>query len=145
MNFSPEAVAALNDYLDHVNRALALPPSARMPIVDRLYRQIAGACESKAYQQNRLEVGSDLIEAELAELGTPEALAARLTADHLKWSPESFGFDRAQFSERASAFAKAAAERGEQVFFASIETAANALDLAAQKLREAADKFKAKS
>jgi hypothetical protein len=145
MNFSAEAVGALNEYLDRVNRALALPPSSRMPIVDRLYRQIGGACETKAHQQNRLEVGIDLVDAELRALGAPEALAARLTDDHLRWSPESFGFDRAQFGERASAFAKAAAERGEQVFFASIETAANALDLAAQKLREAADKFKAKT
>lgn len=145
MNFSSQAVADINDYLDRVNRALALPPSTRMPIVDRLYRQIAGACETKAHQQNRLEVGADLVDAELSALGSPESLAARLTEEHLRWSPEAFGFDRAQFGERASAFAKAAAERGEHVFFASIETAANALDLAAQKLREAVDKFKTKT
>jgi hypothetical protein len=144
MTFSAEAVGALNEYLDRVNRALALPPSTRIPIVDRLYRQIAGACETKAHQQSRLAVGLDLVEAELAALGAPEALAAHLTEEHLRWSPEAFGFDRAQFAERASAFARAAAERGGEVFFASIETAANALDVASQKLREAADRFKAK-
>lgn len=145
MYISHEATSALNDYLDHVNRAIPLAPSQRMPIVDKLYRQIVSACEAKAREQNRLEVGADLITAEFSTLGAPEELALHLAAEQQRWFGEAFGIDRAQFNERATAFAKAAAERGEHVFFTSIETAANALDLAAQKLHEAVEKFKAKT
>lgn len=145
MDISQEGMSALNDYLDRVNRAIPLAPSARLPLVDRLYRQVTSNCEAKAREQNRVEIGDDLIQAELLALGSPEELAKHLVAEQQRWSPEAFGFDRAQFNERASAFAKAAAERGEHVFQMSIETAANALDLAAQKLREAAEKFKAKT
>ena len=144
MNLSPDATSILNDYLDRVNHAIALPPSQRMPLVDKLYRQIVSGCEAKARLQGKTEIDGDLIEAELSALGPPEQLAAHL-AEQQRWSPESFGFDPAQFGERASAFAKAAAERGEQVFLASIDAAANALELASQKLREAAERFKAKA
>lgn len=142
---SQEATSALNDYLDRVHRAIPLSPSQRTPLVDKLYRQITSNCEAKAREQNRLEIGVDLIEAELLALGAPEELARHLAAEQQRWSPEAFGFDRAQFGERASAFANAATERGEHVFAMSIETAANALELAAQKLREALDKFKTKT
>jgi hypothetical protein len=144
VNLSAEATSSLNDYLDRVNHAIALPPSQRMPLVDKLYRQIVNSCEAKARLQGMSEIGADVIAAEINALGAPEQLAIHL-AEQQRWSPEAFGFDRAQFSERASALARAAAERGEQVFLASIETAANALDLASQKLREAAERFKSKA
>jgi hypothetical protein len=144
VNLSQEATSVLNEYLDRVNHAIALPPSQRMPLVDKLYRQIVSSCDAKARLQGRTEIGVDLLEAEINALGAPEQLAVHL-AEQQRWSPEAFGFDRAQFSERASALARAAAERGEQVFLASIETAANALDLASQKLREAVERFKAKT
>jgi hypothetical protein len=144
VNLSPEATSVLNDYLDRVNHAIALPPSQRMPLVDKLYRQIVSGCEAKAKLQGRSDIGVDLVEAELNGLGPPEQLASGLT-EQQRWSPEAFGFDRAQFTERASALARAAAERGEQVFLVSIETAANALDLASQKLREAVERLKTKT
>jgi SLT domain-containing protein len=144
VNLSAEATAGLNGYLDRVNHAIALPPSQRMPLVDKLYRQIVAACEAKARLHGANEIGLELVEAEIDSLGPPEQIAAGLAEQH-RWSPEAFGFDRAQFSERASQLARAAAERGEQVFLASIETAASALDLASQKLREAVERFKTKT
>lgn len=144
MYITPEATAALNDYLDGVNHALPLAPSQRISVVDRLYRQIIDECESKAREQNRLEIDLDLVQTSLARLGSPEEQAKRLGQDEQRAS-EVFNFDQWRFGERATGFARAAAERGGDVFRMSIETAANALDLAAQKLREAAEKLNAKT
>ena len=145
MLMSRDATSALNEYLDHVTRALSLPPSRRVAIVDRLYHQICSSCEQHARESDRQAIDLDIMQAQLASLGTPESQAEQLAADDRTFSPESLLFETGRINEKASAFAKAAAERGEYVFRVSIETAANALDIAAQKLREAADKMKAKT
>src|SRR5579864_3321293 len=115
MFISREATSALNDYLDRVNRALPHAPSQRMPLVDKLYHQIIASCEAKAREANKLEIDLDLMQAHLASLGSPEQQAEQIAADERRWSTESFSVDSGRFSERASAFAKTAAERGEYV------------------------------
>jgi hypothetical protein len=145
MFMTRDATQALNEYLDRVNHALPLSPSRRTSVVDRLYHQIVTACEQQAHEAARAEIDVDLVRSQLASLGTPEQQADQLAADEQSWSAESLGFEAGRINEKASAFAKAAAERGEYVFRVSIETAAHALDVAAQKLREAADKLKTKT
>ena len=143
MYISREATASLNEYLESVSRALPLAPSRRIAIIDLLYHRIFASCEEQAREGNRLEIDLDLVTAELATLGTPEHVAEKLAAD--EGSSESFRFESGRIHEKASEFARAAAERGEHVFRVSIETAAHALDIAAQKLHEAAEKIKAKA
>lgn len=148
MLLSREATTALNEYLDRVRIALPLAPSHRLAIVDKLYRQIVSDCEAKANAAGDASITLDVMQAHLASLGSPEEYAEQLVAAEAqsRWPPEAFAemFERYGFNERASAFAKAAAERGEQVARVSMDAAANALDFAAQKLREAADKLKNK-
>jgi hypothetical protein len=145
MYISREATASLNEYLESVSRALPLAPSRRVAITDRLYHRIYASCEEQAREGNRLEIDLDLVTAELATLGSPEHVAEKLAADEHDGSSESLGFESGRIHEKASAFARAAAERGEHVFRISIETAAHALDIAAQKLHEAAEKIKSKA
>ncbi len=145
MPISRDATQTLNDYLDRVNHSLSMAPSRRTSVIDRLYHQIVTSCEQRASETGRAEIDLDLMAAQLASLGSPEQQAEQLTADEQSWSAETLGFEAGRINEKAGAFAKAAAERGEYVFRVSIETAAHALDVAAQKLREAADKLKTKT
>ncbi len=145
MFISREATSALNDYLDRVNLALPFAPSRRVHVVDKIYHQVIAGCETKAHEANKLEIDLNVMQAQLSTLGSPEQQAEQLVADERRWSTEGFSFESGRFSEKASAFAKTAAERGEYVFRVSMETAANALDIAAQKLREAAEKLKTKA
>lgn len=143
MVISREATSALNEYLDRVNLALPEAPSRRMQLIDRLYRQIIAGCEASAHETNKLQIDLDLLQSHLGSLGSPEQQAEQLIAAQ-RGSTDAFAFDRPSFNEKASSFAKAAAERGEHIARLSMEAAANAFDLAAQKLREAAEKIKAK-
>lgn len=147
MIISREATAALNEYLDRVRLALPLPPSQHLPVVDKLYRQILANCEDRARETNKLQIDLETVQSCLTSLGPPEQQGELLAAaqNDQRWSTDAFTFDRQSVGEKASSFAKAAAERGEYVAKMSMEAAANALDLAAQKLREAAEKMKAKT
>jgi hypothetical protein len=145
MFISREATSALNDYLNRVNLALPSAPSQRISLVDKLYHQIMVACETKAREAGKLEVDLDTLQTHLASLGSPEQQAEQIVAEERRWSTDAFSPEGGTFNEKVSDFAKAAAERGEYVFRVSIETAANALAIAAQKLHEAADKMKSKA
>ncbi len=149
MMLSREATTALNDYLDQVRAALPLAPSHGLSLVDKLYRQITSACENKARLAHESQVSGEAMQAHIMTLGSPQECAERLAlaeADR-RWPGEAFTdilFERHGFSDRAGAFAKAAAQRGEYAARVSIDVAASAFDMAAQKLREAAEKMKSK-
>jgi len=78
MMLSREATAALNDYLDQVRAALPLAPSHGLSLVDKLYRQITSACESKARLAHESQVSGEAMQAHLMTLGSPQEWAERL-------------------------------------------------------------------
>lgn len=149
MQFSQEAIVALNDYVDRVRAALPLPPSMRIIVADRLHDDIVKACTARASAADQSSIGVDVVRDHLITLGSPEECANRLAEQHqsARWPGDFFAdaFERHKVREKANRVAKAAAERGEQVARISMDAAAKALDIAAQKLREAAEKLKSKS
>ena len=148
MNIAPEATAVINDYTDRVRMALPLSPSTRLAAVDRLYHDIIAACAAKAQDAGRSIIDADIVTTHLATLGTPEtcanALAAAYSAGTWQWPGDYFAgqFRGGRFSERAEEFARVAAEKGEQVASVTMDSVAGAFDIAAKKLREAAERLK---
>jgi len=148
MNIAPEATALINDYVDRVRVALPLAPSSRLAASDRLYHDIVAACAAKAHDAGLAVIDADTVRAHLETLGTPEVCAASLssayTAGAWQWPGDYFAaqFRGGRFSEQAGEFARVAAEKGEQFAGATMDSVASALDIAARKLREAAERLK---
>jgi|SRR5271166_1972193 len=147
MTIAPEATTIINDYIDRVRMALPLAPSTRLAVADRLYHDIVTACAAKAHDAGRATIDADIVRAHLETLGTPEncanALSAAFQAGTWQWPGDyvaaHFG---GRFSEQASEFARVAAEKGERFAGASMDSVASALDIAARKLRAAAENLK---
>jgi hypothetical protein len=148
MTIAPEATAIINDYVDRVRMALPLAPSTRLAAADRLYHDIVAACAAKAHDAGSATIDAGIARAHLETLGTPEncanSLAAAFQAGTWQWPGDSFAehFRSGRFTEHASEFARVAAEKGEQVAGATMDSVASALDIAARKLREAAEYLK---
>jgi hypothetical protein len=148
MEFSQEATLAVNDYLDRVRLALPLSPSARIAAVDRLYQDILNGCAVKAAAAGQSSIEASVVQEYLATLGPPDTCARNLatgfSSSRWQWPGDAFaqGFRERRLHHKVDTFTKFAAERGEKVARISIDAAANALDIAAQKLREAAEKMK---
>lgn len=149
MQFTQEAAVAVNAFIDKVQSALPLPPSARLAAVDRLYRDIESECEARARKSNQDVIGIDIVREHLATLGTPEDCARRLAegAAFRFWPGDYFAeaFRHYGVHEKADAFARFAARRGEEVARRSIQAAASALEVASRKLREASEKLRESS
>ena len=144
MTIAPEATTLINDFVDRVRMALPLSPSTRLAAVDRLYHDIISACAAKAQAAGLAIIDADVARAHLATLGTPEACASALASAYgagtWQWPGDYFA---EQFrGKRFEEFARAAAEKGEQVAGVTMDSVANALDIAARKLREAAERLK---
>lgn len=150
MQFTQEATVAINDYVDRVRLALPFSPSARIAATDRLYQDICRDAASKAAAANQSIIGIDVVRELLASLGTSDACAQRLAADQAsgawQWPGDAVAdaFRQHRITEKMDKFARVAAEQGERVARTSIDIAVQALDAAAQKLREAADNLKTK-
>lgn len=150
MQFSQDATVAINDYVDRVRMALALSPSMRLSIADRLYQDICRDAASRASAANQSIIGADVVRDVIATLGTSEQCAQRLAASAMsgawQWPGDSVAdaFRRHRIHEKVDRFARAAGLHGERVAQTSIDVAAQALDLAAQKLKEVAEKLSAK-
>lgn len=148
MTIAPEATAIINDYVDRVRMALPLAPSTRLAAADRLYHDIVSACAAKAHDAGLAVIDAEPVRAHLETLGTPEAcansLAAAFQAGTWQWPGDYVAahFRGARFSEQASEFARVAAEKGEQFAGATMDSVAGALDIAARKLRDAAERLK---
>ncbi len=148
MRFSQEATLAVNDYLDRVRLALPLSPSARIAAVDRLYEDILDACAAKARAAGKTAIDVGLLKEHLATLGPADEcardIAAECSSARWQWPPEAFaqGSGERKLHQKVDTFARFASERGEKVARFSMGAAASALDIAAQKLREAAEKIK---
>ena len=148
MEFTPEATVAVNDYVDRVRLALPLSPSARMAIADHLYHEIAQACADKAAKAGRIVIDIETLREHLAELGSSDECARRLTEEHQRgawqWPGDYFvgAFRHHRIGEKAERLARTAGEKAEFVAEKSMDAAANALEVASKKLREAADKLK---
>ncbi len=150
--FTSDATAQLNAYVDSVRNALPLSPSARMAAADRLHQDIVSTCAQAATAAGKTQIDADIVQAQLAALGSPEECAQRISSAGVFGSTWQWPGDRVaqafrdgRFHERVDEFAKVAAEKGEYVARLSVEAAAAALDVAAQKLREAADMLKNKT
>jgi len=148
MNVSPEATALVNDYVDRVRAALPLAPSTRLAVADRLYHDIMHACWAAAQSAGSSTIDADTARTHLETLGTPEAcansLATAYRGGNWQWPGDYFAdqWRGGRFGERAEEFARAAAEKGEQVASITMDSVAGALDIAARKLREAAERLK---
>jgi hypothetical protein len=148
MTIAPDATTIINDYVDRVRMALPLAPSTRFAAADRLYHDIVAACAAKAHDAGLATIDADIARSHLDTLGTPEncanSLAAAFQAGAWQWPGDSVAghFRSGRFSEHASEFARVAAEKGEQVAGATMDSVASALDIAARKLREAAERLK---
>jgi hypothetical protein len=148
MNVAPEATALINDYVDRVRNALPLAPSTRLAVADKLYHDILGACWAKAQAAGSSSIDTETVRAHLETLGAPEACANSLATAYATGSWQWPGdtvvdqFRSWYSSGRAEEFARAAAEKGEQVASATMDSVASALDIAARKLREAAEHLK---
>jgi hypothetical protein len=148
MTIAPEASAIINDYVDRVRMALPLAPSTRLAAADRLYHDIIAACAAKAHDAGLATIDADVVRAHLETLGTPEtcanALGAAFQAGTWQWPGDYVAahFRGGRFSEHASEFARVAAEKGEQFAGATMDSVASALDIAARKLRDAAEHLK---
>jgi len=144
MTIAPEATAIINDYVDRVRMALPLSPSTRLAAADRLYHDIISACAAKAQAAGLALIDADTARAHLETLGTPEACASALASAYgagtWHWPGDYFA---EQFrTTRLEDIARAAAEKGEQFAGATMDSVASALDIAARKLREAAERLK---
>jgi hypothetical protein len=144
MTIAPEATTLINDFVDRVRLALPLSPSTRLAAVDRLYHDIVSACADKAQAAGLPMIDADIARAHLATLGTPEACASALASAYgsgtWQWPGDYFAehLSAGRFEE----FARSAAEKGEQFAGATMDSVASALDIAARKLREAAEHLK---
>jgi len=99
---------------------------------------------AKAQAAGLAIIDADVARAHLATLGTPEACAGALASAYgagtWQWPGDYFA---EQFrGKRFEDFARAAAEKGEQVAGVTMDSVASALDIAARKLREAAERLK---
>jgi hypothetical protein len=146
MQFTTDATIAINDYVDKVRAALPLAPSARMAAADRLHQDIVSACAAASAAAGKPSIDIDIVRAHLATLGTPEYCAQMLASDAAnstswQWPGDRFSdaFRRGRIHEHVDEFAKVAAEKGERVARISVDAAANALDVAVEKLREFAE------
>lgn len=146
MQFNTDATIAINDYVDKVRAALPLAPSARMAAADRLHQDIVSACAAAAAAAGKPSIDSDIVRAHLATLGAPEYCAQSLASDAAnntswQWPGDrvSDAFRRGRIYDHVDEFAKVAAEKGERVARISVDAAANALDVAVEKLREFAE------
>jgi hypothetical protein len=146
MQFTTDATVAINDYVDKVRAALPLAPSARMAAADRLHQDIVSACAAAAAAAGKPNIDADIVRAHLTTLGTPEYCAQMLASDTAnntswQWPGDRFSdaFRRARLHEHVDEFAKVAAEKSEHVARISVDAAANALDVAVEKLREFAE------
>lgn len=148
MEFTPEASVAVNDYIDRVRLALPFSPSVRMAIADRLYHEISSACAEKAAAAGQIVIGIETVREQFAQLGSSDECARRLADEQRsgKWQwPGDFfvgAFRQHHVGERAERMARAAGESAERVAQKSMDAAATALDMAAKKLREAAERLK---
>jgi hypothetical protein len=139
MEFTSEATLAVNDYVDRVRLALPFSPSTRMAAADHLYHQIATDCADTATKAGQIVIGIDIVRDRLAVLGTSDECARRLADDHRagawQWPGDYFvgAFRHHRIGERA-----------ERVAQKSIDATAAALDIASKKLREAAERLKAR-
>jgi hypothetical protein len=152
MQFTTEATVAINDYVDKVRAALPLAPSARMAAADRLHQDIVAACSAAAASAGKPSIDLDIVRAHLATLGSPETCAQTLasaTASDPNWQwpgdRVADAFRSRRIQEHVDEFAKVAAEKGEHVARISVDAAASALDMAAEKLREFAEMLKKNS
>jgi hypothetical protein len=146
MQFTTEATVAINEYVDKVRAALPLAPSARMAAADRLHQDIVSACAAAAVAAGKPSIDIDIVRAHLATLGAPEYCAQSLASDAAnntswEWPGDRFSdaFRRGRLHDHVDEFAKVAAEKGERVARISVDAAANALDIAVEKLREFAE------
>lgn len=148
MTVAPEATALINDYVDRMRAALPLAPSTRMAVADRLYHDILSASWAKAQAAGTTVVDTDTVRAHLETLGTPEACANALATAYRngtwQWPGDYVAdqFRSGRFSDRAEEFAKTATEKGEQAASVTMDWVANAFDIAARNLREAAERLK---
>jgi hypothetical protein len=149
MQFTPDATLAINDFVDRVRAALPLAPSSRLAAADRLHQDITSACAAAAASAGKLYIDGDVVRAHLATLGAPESFAQTLAASAAsgpmwQWPGDRVAeaFRDGRVHERVDAFAKVAAEKGEHVARISVDAAASALDIAAEKLREFAEMLK---
>lgn len=149
MEFTHDAIVAINEYVDGVRSSLPLPPSTRLAMADHLHDDIVNACTARASAADQSVVGAEIVRDHLITLGTPEECAKRLDEEQrsTRWPGDFFAeaFERHHIGERASRAARTAAQRSERVARASLDAWAKALDIAAQKLREAAERLKSKS
>jgi hypothetical protein len=148
MTVAPEATTLINDYVDRVRAALPLAPSTRLAVADRLYHDILDAVYAKAHTAGASVVDADTVRAHLATLGTPEACANSLATAYRggtwQWPGDYFAeqWRNGGFGNRAEEFARVATEKGERVASVTMDSVASALDIAARKLREAAERLK---
>ena len=150
MEFTSEATVAVNDYVDRVRLALPFSPSTRMAAADHLYHQVASDCADTATKAGQIVIGIDIVRDRLAALGTSDECARRLADEHRagawQWPGDYFvgAFRHHRIGERAERMAKAAGEGAERVAQKSMDATAAALDIASRKLREAAERLKAR-
>lgn len=149
MQFTTDATVAVNEYVDKVRATLPLAPSTRIAAADRLYQDIVSACAAAAAAAGKQSIDIDIVRAHLATLGTPENCAQSLASGAVfgttwQWPGDRVAdaFRRGRIHEHVDEFAKVAAERGEHVARISVDAAASALDIAAEKLREFAEMLK---
>ena len=146
MQFTTDATVAINDFVDKVRAALPLAPSARMATADRLHQDIVSACSTAAVSAGKQNIDLDIVRAQLATRGTPEGCAQSLASADATWQwpgdRVADAFRRGRVNEHVDEFAKIAAKKGEDVARISVDAAAMALDLAAEKLREFAEMIK---
>jgi hypothetical protein len=152
LQFTPDATIAVNDYVDKVRLALPLAPSARIAAADRLHQNIVDACTAAATAAGKQSIDPEIVRAHLATLGTPEFCAHSIAAGAANGSTWQWPGDRVadafrkgRINEHVDDIAKMAAEKGEHVARISVDAAASALDLAAEKLREFAEMLKKNS
>lgn len=151
MRFTQDATVAVNDYVDRVRIALPLSPSARLAAADRLYQDICRDAASRAQAVGQTIIGADIVRDLLATLGTSDQCAQRLTESAAdgswQWPGDAVfdAFRRHRVHEKVDEFARAAAEQGERVAHTSLDVAVAALNVAAQKLKEVAERLKARS
>lgn len=149
MQFTTDATMAINDYVDRVRAALPLAPSARLAAADRLHQDIVSACAAAASAAGKSTIDPEIVRAHLATLGTPEYCAQTLasagtTGTTWQWPGDRVAdaFNRGRINAHVDEFATFAAEKGEHVARISVDAAAKALDIAAEKLREFAEMLK---
>jgi hypothetical protein len=148
MQFTQDAIIAINDFIDRVRIAMPLSPSARIAAADRLYQDLCRDASAKAQAAGQTVIGIDVIRDVIAAQGSAEQCAQRLTdgaaGSYWQWPGDAVAdaFRHQRFHDKVDQFARVAAEQGERVARTSIDIAIQALDVAAQKLKEAAERLK---